>query len=111
MLGLPGNPASAFVCAEMFLKPIVRAYQGAATEPATITARLEEDLPANGAREHWMRAKLTYADGGVGVRPYRDQDSSLISVFAASDALMRRLAGAQAAAAGSVIEVLPLARA
>ena len=111
LLGLPGNPASAFVCAEMFLKPIVSAYQGARPEPRTITARLEQALPANGAREHWMRAKLTYADGGVSVRPYRDQDSSLVSVFAASDALMRRLAGAQAAVAGTVVEVLPLARA
>jgi molybdopterin molybdotransferase len=111
LLGLPGNPASAFVCAEMFLKPVLAAYQGAATAPVTITARLAEALPANGSREHWMRAKLTYADGGVTVRPYRDQDSSLVSVFAASDALMRRLAGAQAAEAGSVVEVLPLSRA
>ncbi len=111
LLGLPGNPASAFVCAEMFLKPILAAYQGAPTDPVTITARLAEALPANGSREHWMRAKLTYGDGGVSVRPYRDQDSSLVSVFAASDALMRRLAGAQAADAGSVVEVLPLSRA
>jgi molybdopterin molybdotransferase len=111
LLGLPGNPASAFVCAEMFLKPILSAYQGASSEPVTITARLAQALPANGSREHWMRAKLTYEDGGVIVRPYRDQDSSLISVFAASDALLRRMAGAQAADAGSVVEVLPLSRA
>src|SRR6185437_12576783 len=74
LLGLPGNPASAFVCAEMFLRPILAAYQGAPTRPMTITARLAGNLPANGAREHWMRAKLTYADGGVTVTPYRDQD-------------------------------------
>ncbi|HLZ74507.1 gephyrin-like molybdotransferase Glp [Phenylobacterium sp.] len=111
LLGLPGNPASAFVCAEMFLKAILAAYQGAATEPVTITARLAQDLPANGSREHWMRAKLSYAEGGVTVQPYRDQDSSLVSVFAASDALLRRLAGAQAASAGSAVEVLPLPRA
>jgi molybdopterin molybdotransferase len=111
MLGLPGNPASAFVCAEMFLRPILSAYQGAPTQPATLAARLEQPLAANGSREHWMRAKLTYVDGGVSVRPYRDQDSSLVSVFAASDALLRRPAGAVAAAAGAVVEVLPLARA
>jgi molybdopterin molybdotransferase len=111
LLGLPGNPASAFVCAEMFLKPILAACQGASTEPVTITARLAEALPANGSREHWMRAKLSYAEGGVTARPYRDQDSSLVSVFAMSDALMRRLAGAEAAAAGTVVEVLPLSRA
>jgi molybdopterin molybdotransferase len=111
LLGLPGNPASAFVCAEMFLKPVLAAYQGAPTEPVTITARLAEALPANGSREHWMRAKLTHADGEVRVMPYRDQDSSLVSVFAASDALMRRLPGAEAAPAGAAVEVLPLSRA
>jgi molybdopterin molybdotransferase len=111
MLGLPGNPASAFVCAEMFLRPILNRYQGAPSEPVTITAKLDEDLPANGAREHWMRAQLTYLAGEARVRPYRDQDSSLVSVFAASDALLRRAAGAPAVDAGEVVEVLPLARA
>ncbi len=111
LLGLPGNPASAFVCAEMFLHSILNAFQGAATEPKTIRARLAQDLPANGSREHWMRAKLTFEDGAVTVRTYRDQDSSLVSVFAASDALMRRLAGAEAAGVGTVVEVLPLSRA
>jgi molybdopterin molybdotransferase len=111
MLGLPGNPASAFVCAELFLRPILSAYQGAAADPVTITARLETPLPANGPREHWMRAKLSHAEGGLGVRPYRDQDSSLVSVFAISDALLRRRGGAAAAAVGEPVEVLPLARA
>ncbi|MDB5446335.1 MAG: moeA [Phenylobacterium sp.] len=111
LLGLPGNPASAFVCAELFLKPILAAYQGAPAEPEMISARLAAPLGANGPREHWMRAKLSYADGGLAVRPYRDQDSSLITVFAAADALLRRPAGAAAAAAGEAVEVLPLPRA
>ena len=111
LLGLPGNPASAFVCAELFLRSILAAYQRAAAEPAMIAARLAEPLAANGPREHWMRAKLSYADGQVTVRPYRDQDSSLVSVFAASNALLRRAARAQAAEAGTLVEVLPLARA
>ncbi|THD77993.1 MAG: molybdopterin molybdotransferase MoeA [Phenylobacterium sp.] len=111
LLGLPGNPASAFVCAEMFLRPILAAYQGALPDPVTITAKLAAGLPANGPREHWMRAKLSYAEGEVTIRPYRDQDSSLISVFAASDALLRRQAGAAALPAGAVVEALPLSRA
>jgi molybdopterin molybdotransferase len=111
LLGLPGNPASAFVCAEMFLRPILCAFQGAPTEPRTLTARLAAGLPANGPREHWMRAALSYAEGEVTVRPYGDQDSSLVSIFAASDALLRRPAGSPATAAGTVVEVLPLDRA
>jgi len=111
MLGLPGNPASAFVCAEMFLRPLLLAWQGAPAEPRTISARLEEALPANGPREHWMRARLAFEGGGVTVRPYRDQDSSLVSVFALADALLRRPAQAPAAEAGSLVDVLPLSRA
>jgi molybdopterin molybdotransferase len=111
MLGLPGNPASAFVCAELFLKPILAAYQGAPTAPRMVTARLAQALPANGPREHWMRAKLAYADGGITVTPYRDQDSSLITVFAGADALLKRPAGAAAGAEGEVVEVALLDRA
>ena len=111
LLGLPGNPASAFVCAELFLRPIVAAYQGAAPGPHTIAAKLAQSLAANGPREHWMRAKLSFAEGEIRVQPYRDQDSSLVTVFAAADALLRRAAGAPAAEAGDVVEVLPLARA
>jgi molybdopterin molybdotransferase len=110
MLGLPGNPASAFVCAELFLRPLLSAWQGASADLAMIPALSLEPLPANGPREHWMRARLSHADGQVAVRPYRDQDSSLVTVFAAADALLRRPPGAPAVAAGEPVDVLPLAR-
>jgi molybdopterin molybdotransferase len=111
LLGLPGNPASAFVCAELFLKPILMAYQGAPAQVRTVTALAAEPLSANGPRDHWMRARLAWEGGTVRVSPYRDQDSSLISVFAGADALLRRPAGAPAAAAGDPVEVLLLPRA
>jgi len=111
LLGLPGNPASAFVCAELFLKPLIAAYQGAAAEPVLRRARLTAALPANGPREHWMRARLDHAEDGLTAAPCRDQDSSLVTVFALAEALLRRPAGAPTAAAGDLIEVLPLARA
>lgn len=111
LLGLPGNPASAFVCAELFLKPILSKMQGASTELPMIQARLAKPLPANGLREHWMRARLQLSDGSVRVTPYRDQDSSLVTVFAMADALVRRPAGAPAAAAGELVPALPLDRA
>lgn len=111
LLGLPGNPASALVCAELFLRPILSAFQGATPGPRLIGARLAQPLPANGPREHWMRARLTYAEGAVLADPFRDQDSSLVTVFAGADALLRRPPGAPAAAEGAVVEVLLLARA
>lgn len=106
VLGLPGNPASAFVCAELFLRPLVLALQGAAAPHRMATARLAAPLPANGPREHWMRARL----GPDGVIPFPDQDSSLVTVFAAADCLLRRLPGAEAAAPGDEVDVLRLER-
>jgi molybdopterin molybdotransferase len=111
LLGLPGNPASAFVCAELFLKPLVAAFQGATAEPAMVAARLARPLGHNGPREHWMRAKLSFVDGGLVAEPYRDQDSSMVTVFAGADALLRRRGSAPAAEAGDLVEVLPLVRA
>lgn len=106
VLGLPGNPASAFVCAELFLKPLIAAMSGGAAGPLMEPAILAEDLPAAGPREHWMRAIL----GPDGVRALPDQDSSLVTVFAAADALLRRRANAPAARAGEVVEILRLNR-
>jgi len=68
-------------------------------------------LRANGAREHWMRARLSRrADGRLSAAPFPDQDSSLVSVFAEADALIRRAAGAPALGRGEIVETLRLAR-
>ncbi|MDB5430434.1 MAG: molybdopterin molybdenumtransferase MoeA [Caulobacter sp.] len=111
VLGLPGNPASAFVCAELFGKPLVLALQGMGPLPSPAFARLAEPLPANGPREHYMRAALeAREDGALWVTPYPDQDSSLVTVFARADALVRRLPSAVAAAVGEVVGIVRLAR-
>jgi molybdopterin molybdotransferase len=111
LLGLPGNPASAFVCAELFLKPLIAAYCGTTAEPAMARARLAAPLAANGPREHWMRTRLTQGADGLMAEPYSDQDSSLVAVFAGADALLRRRPGAAALASGDLVDVLPLNRA
>lgn len=106
VLGLPGNPASAFVCAELFLKSLVLAMQGADPEPRLEPVRLAQPLSANGPREHWARARL----GPDGASAFADQDSSLVTVFAQAAALLRRAAKAPAAAAGDLVEILRLDR-
>ncbi|MDQ2860794.1 MAG: molybdopterin molybdotransferase MoeA [Pseudomonadota bacterium] len=111
VLGLAGNPASALVGAELFLRPLLSAMQGADPAPRLIAARADTAVAANGPREHWMRAHLTHgADGVLLARVFADQDSSLVSVFAQAGALVRRPAGAAATPPGGVLEVLPLAR-
>jgi len=111
VLGLPGNPASAMVCAELFLRPLVMALQGADATLALVAARSASALAANGEREAWMRARLSSGPAGELIAtPFGDQDSSLVTVFAAANALLRRPPLAQALAPGDLVEVLPLAR-
>lgn len=111
VLGLPGNPASALVCAELFLGPLLLAWQGAAPGPALSVAGLARALPANSAREHWMRA-IVHTDeaGAATVTSFPDQDSSLVTVFAQANALLRRPAAAPAATMGEPVRVLLLDR-
>ncbi|MGH7024680.1 MAG: molybdopterin molybdotransferase MoeA [Caulobacteraceae bacterium] len=111
VLGLPGNPASALAAAELFLRPLLAAWQGADATLRLERARLARPLPETGPREHWMRACLESGDdGSLRAVPFTDQDSSLVSVFASADALLRRPAGAPAAGVGDVVEVLRLDR-
>jgi molybdopterin molybdotransferase len=111
VLGLPGNPASALVCAELFLRPLLAALTGADAEVRLLAARLAEPLPATGPREHWMRAALSVdPDGRMIARAFPDQDSSLVGVFARADALLRRRPGTPAVPADAIVEVLPLRR-
>jgi molybdopterin molybdotransferase len=111
VLGLPGNPASALVCAELFLRPLLMRLQGADPEVRLVAARTLAPLAANGAREHWMRARLAFsADAGVDADPFPDQDSSLVTAFAEADALLRRPPAAAAVPRGAPVEVLILER-
>jgi molybdopterin molybdotransferase len=111
VLGLPGNPASALACAELFLKPILRVMLGADPTVRLFTARTTTALAANGPREHWMRARLESGpDGVIAATSLTDQDSSLVTVFAEADALLRRRAGAIAVEVGGLVDVLRLER-
>jgi molybdopterin molybdotransferase len=110
VLGLPGNPASALVCAELFLRPLTMAWQGADASVEFETARLAAPLPKGGPREHWMRGALSSRDGVLSCEAFPDQESSLVSVFARADCLIRRPIGAPPAEAGDVVDVLRLGR-
>ncbi len=111
VLGLPGNPASALVCAELFLRPVLAHWLGADAALPMQTARLTAASGRNGPREHWMRGALsTSPEGALLATPFPDQESSLVSVFAAADCLIRRPAGAPEANVGAPVQVLRLAR-
>jgi molybdopterin molybdotransferase len=110
VLGLPGNPVSALICARVFLVPMLRRLLGLA-EPARTwpDAVLAEALEANGPREHYMRAVSDWtADGERRVRPLPSQDSSLMAAFARADCVIVRAANAPALSFGSRVRIIPL---
>ena len=110
VLGLPGNPVSALICARLFLVPLIHRLLGRPEESARpLEARLAVALEPNGPRQHYMRAiSKPCADGLPQVTPVRSQDSSLLSPLAEADCLLIRPPHAPAAAAGSPVPILPL---
>lgn len=109
VLGLPGNPASALVCAHLFLKPLIAHLLGGGDEVTTIRARLSSDLKANGGREAFLRGRLEHSNAGERiVSPAGNQDSSLLSPFVTSNVLIHRAVDAPALNAGDAVDCVVL---
>ncbi len=110
MIGLPGNPVSAFVCATLFALPAIDAFQGANDiGPRQSLAVLDGDLPENGARQAYLRASLSAGDdGALRVSHLPNQDSAALSSLATADAFIIRAVDAAAVSAGESVPVLLL---
>jgi molybdopterin molybdotransferase len=111
VLGLPGNPASSFVGARLFLVPLLWRLLGRPAENSVhaVEAQAAVDLEANGPRQHYMRAVLRRgADGRLEASPLANQHSSLVAPLAEADCLLVRPPRAPAAPAGSAVSILPL---
>jgi molybdopterin molybdotransferase len=109
MMGLPGNPVSSLVCALLFLRPALERLLGIdAAARAPLTARLAAPLAANDRRQDYLRARLARGpDGEIEATPFPRQDSSMMSLLAASDALVVRRPNAPPAAVGERVEIVP----
>ena len=97
VIGLPGNPVSAFVTALLFVKPLLHRLGGApAALPMLHPARLDGTLPANGNRQDYMRAVAVRDRAGWRVTALPTQDSSMLRTLASANALLVRKVGAPA---------------
>jgi molybdopterin molybdotransferase len=111
VLGLPGNPVSAYVCALLFLAPVVRRLAGRGDELAAgvESAVSGADLPANDERADYLRATLTTGPDSLSVAtPLPIQDSSLMAALAKADCLLIREPHAPALKAGSRCFIIKL---
>ena len=110
VLGLPGNPVSSYVCAILFMAPLIRALTGRSDIAWPLhDAVLGREVPANDVREDYLRASLQAREGSQPLAtPVSHQDSSLLANLSRADALIVRPPHAPAAAAGAPCRVLML---
>ncbi|MBB4377794.1 gephyrin-like molybdotransferase Glp [Bradyrhizobium sp. SBR1B] len=110
VIGLPGNPVSSYVCAFLFMLPLIRALSGRSViHHHRERVVLGRDLGANDQREDYLRARLEMRDDGTLVAlPVSHQDSSLLANLAAAQVLLVRAPFAPKAEADSPCEVLRL---
>ena len=98
VLGLPGNPVSSYVCAFLFLVPLIRRMSGRSDlTTATEAAVLGVDLPENDERADYLRATLEIRSEGAVATPFSAQDSSMMAPLAKADCLLLREPHAPAA--------------
>ena len=98
LLGLPGNPVSAFVTGFLFMLPAIRMLMGSARPfPMATPLPLGSAMPAGGPRQEFRRAVWD----GHALHPVAETDSSALRALASANALIDRPIDAPALAAGA----------
>lgn len=107
IIGLPGNPVSSMVCGHIFVRPALNVMLGLGVHALTRQlAQLGSDLPANGNREHYMRAKIGIEYSRLSAHPFERQDSALLSVLARANGLLVRPPFDAAKKTGDLVEII-----
>ena len=109
LFGLPGNPVSAGVCFELFVRPAIRKLMGIATpEPAWIHLPLATDFTTSNDRPTFFPARIAIRDDRQLVQPNGRMNSANLNTLAGADALVMAPAGSLSLKAGDLILTLPL---
>jgi molybdopterin molybdotransferase len=110
VLGLPGNPVSALVCAILFLLPALSRLSGLPSAPPPVSQAIAgAALRANDHRADHLRSTVSIdPQGRIVATPFPVQDSALLRRLALADALILRPPHAPAAAAGAEVPIIRL---
>jgi molybdopterin molybdotransferase len=107
VFGLPGNPVSALVCFELFVRPALRRLAGQAQPgPFLIRAVLAEDFAYRTDRPTYHPASLEIADGGFCVRAVPWYGSPDLRGLTKANAFVIFPPGDHRHQAGQVVDVL-----
>jgi molybdopterin molybdotransferase len=110
LMGLPGNPVSAYVTFRLFVEPVVARMAGMQVrEPLTLLAPIGEIVRHRGDRTSFLRGRwITSQDNSRAVIPLAAQGSAMLTSLAQADCLIELPAGQTAFPAGTVVKVWPL---
>jgi molybdopterin molybdotransferase len=109
VFGLPGNPVSALVGFELFVRPAVLALQGAAEPgPRFETGLLASAVRRNADRDQLLRGTREIGDGLPEIAPLRGQESHMIARAASADTLLHIPRGNGELPAGATVRYLRL---
>lgn len=107
--GLPGNPVSAFVGFEVFVRPALEKLSGLELRPRPHQmARLAESLESDG-RESYLRAVISQENGVLVARLTGHQGSGNIFSLVRANALLIVPSGVKSLPANSDVEIWPIA--
>jgi molybdopterin molybdotransferase len=103
--GLPGNPVSAMVTFQLFVRPALAALQGADPSARRGYAKLEEPLPRHPDREQAVRVRLAAGEDGWRATLTGPQGSHVLTSMLGAGAIARIAPGAGAVEAGDRVEI------
>ncbi len=106
VLGLPGNPVSSYMCALIYLAPMISHMKGLASDPVYQKGTLTLSIPATDERETYIGAKVQWRHDRWEVMPFVTHDSSLLSILSKSNAVIRRFKNAGPAKTGDVVDIM-----
>ena len=109
VIGLPGNPVSALVIADLFAVPMVARLQGLAhpRPRGSISARLTVNLASQAGREDWIPVQIGGEPGNLQAAPIFFK-SNLIFNLSRADGLLYIPADVTGFGAGECVEVFPI---
>jgi molybdopterin molybdotransferase len=106
VIGLPGNPVSALVIANLFVRPVISALLGESRPRPTpkISARLSINLASQTGREDWVPVRLSPQPDGHLAEPIFGK-SNLIFILARADGMVRIPPEATGLGVGELVDV------
>jgi molybdopterin molybdotransferase len=108
VFGLPGNPVSAMVTFELFVRPMVLAMQGrGGASRLSIRATALAPIVNRGTRRGYLRVVLERRNGRWGARLTGEQGSGILRSMVSADGLAV-IAGDTSVASGDEVEVIVL---